>query len=93
MRSSRASVAERQKPVMAKPREEKQAEDAKAPREERQPREDRPPRQERQQPAPQARRKEPVRDRRPSPSGDVPDSDGFHSGNMPAFLLRPVRSA
>jgi hypothetical protein len=34
-----------------------------------------------------------VRDRRPSPSGDVPDSDGFHSGNMPAFLSRPVRSA
>ncbi|TMJ38528.1 MAG: DEAD/DEAH box helicase [Alphaproteobacteria bacterium] len=87
------SGAERQKPVVAKPREEKQAEDAKAPREERQPREARPPRQERQQPAPQTRRKEPVRDRRPSPSGDVPDSDGFHSGNMPAFLSRPVRSA
>ncbi len=42
--------------------------------------------------APQ-RRKEPARDRRRSPSGDVPDSDGFHSGNMPAFLSRPVRSA
>ncbi len=52
-------------------------------------REAKPPRHERE---PQ-RRKEPPRDRRHSPSGDVPDSDSFHSGNMPAFLSRPVRSA
>jgi superfamily II DNA/RNA helicase len=43
--------------------------------------------------APPERRKERVADRRHSPSGDVPDSDSFHSGNMPAFLTRPVRSA
>jgi len=53
------------------------------------PREARPPRHEPQT----QRRKEPPRDRRRSPSGDVPDSDSFHSGNMPAFLSRPVRSA
>jgi superfamily II DNA/RNA helicase len=88
------SGADRQKPAAAKPpREDKQAHDTRPPREEMQPREARPPREERHQPAPQARRKEPVRDRRLSPSGDVPDSDSFHSGNMPAFLNRPVRSA
>ncbi|MGE4248572.1 MAG: DEAD/DEAH box helicase [Parvibaculaceae bacterium] len=51
------------------------------------------PREEKSRPASQQRRKEPGRDRRHSPSGDVPDSDSFHSGNMPAFLSRPVRSA
>jgi superfamily II DNA/RNA helicase len=100
------SGSDRQKPAATKPpreekqthdarppREEKQPREAKPPREEKRPREARPPREERHQPAPQTRRKEPVRDRRPSPSGDVPDSDSFHSGNMPAFLTRPVRSA
>ncbi|QIG50778.1 DEAD/DEAH box helicase [Nordella sp. HKS 07] len=86
-----AKPAREEKPRAAKPtREEKPREEK--PREER-PLEDRPreakPRHEPRQP----RRKEGSRDRRPSPSGDVPDSDGFHSGNMPAFLLRPVRSA
>ena len=85
---------ERQKPADAKPpRDEQQAREEKQPREERQPRESRPPREERQHPSPESRRKHPPRDRRPSPSGDVPDSDSFHSGNMPAFLSRPVRSA
>jgi superfamily II DNA/RNA helicase len=78
-----------EKPREVKPREAKRREEK--PREEK-PREDRPreakPRHEPQQP----RRKE-SRDRRHSPSGDVPDSDSFHAGNMPAFLVRPVRSA
>jgi superfamily II DNA/RNA helicase len=72
---------ERQKPAAAR-----------APREEKQPREAKQPRAERQHPA-EPNRKNPPRDRRHSPSGDVPDSDSFHSGNMPAFLSRPVRSA
>jgi superfamily II DNA/RNA helicase len=57
------------------------------------PREDRPPREEKHRPQAEQRRREPPRDKRHSPSGDVPDSDSFHSGNMPAFLSRPVRSA
>jgi superfamily II DNA/RNA helicase len=63
------------------------------PREEKRTREAKPPREERQLPAAKSGRRNPPRDRRHSPSGDVPDSDGFHSGNMPAFLSRPVRSA
>jgi superfamily II DNA/RNA helicase len=37
----------------------------------------------------------PARQRRPEPRHlpDAPDTGGFHSGNMPAFLARPVRSA
>jgi superfamily II DNA/RNA helicase len=37
----------------------------------------------------------PQRARRPEPRAlsDAPDTGGFHSGNMPAFLARPVRSA
>lgn len=50
-------------------------------------------REEKPRHAPVERRKERVADRRHSPSGDAPDSDSFHSGNMPAFLSRPVRSA
>jgi superfamily II DNA/RNA helicase len=80
----REETAREETPREAKRREEK-------PREET-PREDRlreaKPRHEPQQ----SRRKE-SRDRRHSPSGDVPDSDSFHAGNMPAFLVRPVRSA
>jgi superfamily II DNA/RNA helicase len=86
------SGGERQKPVEAKEREEKQPREEKHVREEKQPREARPPREEKHHAA-ESRRKNPSRDRRHSPSGDVPDSDSFHSGNMPAFLSRPVRSA
>lgn len=74
------------------PREERPVREPRQPREERPVREPRQPREDRHQPAAETRRKEP-RDRRPSPSGDVPDSNSFHSGNMPAFLVRPVRSA
>ncbi|MFZ5672806.1 MAG: DEAD/DEAH box helicase, partial [Pseudomonadota bacterium] len=56
------------------------------------PREDRP-RDAKPRHEPQQQRRKESRDRRHSPSGDVPDSDGFHAGNMPAFLSRPVRSA
>jgi superfamily II DNA/RNA helicase len=37
----------------------------------------------------------PQRPHRPEPRHlpDAPDTGGFHSGNMPAFLARPVRSA
>ena len=37
----------------------------------------------------------PQRSHRPEPRHipDAPDTGGFHSGNMPAFLARPVRSA
>jgi superfamily II DNA/RNA helicase len=52
-------------------------------------------REETPRPAPQQpRHKEPARGRRHgAPTSDAPDSDSFHSGNMPAFLSRPVRSA
>jgi superfamily II DNA/RNA helicase len=63
------------------------------PRDEKRTREAKPPREERQLPAAKSGRRNPPRDRRHSPSGDVPDSDSFHSGNMPAFLSRRVRSA
>jgi superfamily II DNA/RNA helicase len=50
-------------------------------------------REETPRPVPQQQRqKEPPRGRRHA-IADVPDSDSFHSGNMPAFLSRPVRSA
>ncbi|WP_119269071.1 DEAD/DEAH box helicase [Taklimakanibacter deserti] len=92
-RRSRAG-GERQKPAAAKPpREERQAREEKHPREEKPPHEAKPQREERPHAAAESRRNKPPRDRRPSPSGDVPDSDSFHSGNMPAFLSRPVRSA
>ncbi|WP_119391458.1 DEAD/DEAH box helicase [Taklimakanibacter lacteus] len=94
-RRGKPAGGERHKPAAAarppreerQPREEKQLRDDKPPREERQPRAEKP------HGGAQQRREKPARDRRPSPSGDVPDSDGFHSGNMPAFLSRPVRSA
>jgi len=40
------------------------------------------------------RQAKPRRDDRPAmrDAGDAPDSRGFHSGNMPAFLMRPVRA-
>jgi superfamily II DNA/RNA helicase len=43
--------------------------------------------------APQSEK--PQRPHRPEPRHlpDAPDTGGFHSGNMPAFLARPVRSA
>jgi superfamily II DNA/RNA helicase len=53
-------------------------------------------REEAPRPVAQPRHKEPApRGRRPHPAvtADAPDSDSFHSGNMPAFLSRPVRSA
>jgi superfamily II DNA/RNA helicase len=53
-------------------------------------------REETPQPVAQPRNKEPApRGRRhhPAVTADAPDSDSFHSGNMPAFLSRPVRSA
>jgi superfamily II DNA/RNA helicase len=74
-------------------REEKSAREEKPAREEKHVREARHPREDRPHPGADLRRKNPPRDRRHSPSGDVPDSDSFHSGNMPAFLSRPVRSA
>ena len=76
---------ERRQPAAAKPRD-VQPREEEVPRA--QPREEEKPRHSSEQ-----RRKNPPRDRRHSPSGDVPDSDSFHSGNMPAFLSRPVRSA
>ncbi|MFO0991978.1 MAG: DEAD/DEAH box helicase [Hyphomicrobiales bacterium] len=41
------------------------------------------------------RSEKPQRPHRPEPRHlpDAPDTGGFHSGNMPAFLARPVRSA
>ena len=71
------------------PREEKPRE---ARRREEKPRDDHP-REAKPRHEPQQSRRKESRDRRHSPSGDVPDSDGFHAGNMPAFLSRPVRSA
>ncbi|MGE0005901.1 MAG: DEAD/DEAH box helicase [Parvibaculaceae bacterium] len=50
-------------------------------------------REETARPTPAPRHKEPARGRRQAASADAPDSNGFHSGNMPAFLSRPVRSA
>ena len=91
-REETQSHEEKQPREARAPREEKQPHEANQPREARAPREEKHPREERQRHAAETRRKEP-RDRRPSPSGDVPDSDGFHSGNMPAFLSRPVRRA
>ena len=42
----------------------------------------------------QDRPREPREERRPPRSlPDAPDSKGFHQGNMPAFLSRPVRTA
>ncbi|MGE3829913.1 MAG: DEAD/DEAH box helicase [Parvibaculaceae bacterium] len=47
----------------------------------------------RAEPAPR-RQERPREDRRPPRSlPDAPDSKGFHQGNMPAFLSRPVKSA
>jgi superfamily II DNA/RNA helicase len=53
------------------------------------------PRDETPRPVPQQLPKEPPARgrRRGAPTADAPDSDSFHSGNMPAFLSRPVRSA
>jgi superfamily II DNA/RNA helicase len=52
-------------------------------------------REETPRPAPQQDHKEspPRARRRGVVTADAPDSDSFHSGNMPAFLSRPVRSA
>ena len=49
-------------------------------------------REEAPRPAPQPRHQEPARGRRHNVTADAPDSDSFHSGNMPAFLSRPVRA-
>jgi superfamily II DNA/RNA helicase len=35
----------------------------------------------------------PVKGKREHPLPDAPDSKGFHKGNMPAFLKRPVKAA
>jgi superfamily II DNA/RNA helicase len=85
----REEAAREEKPREAKRREEKPRDEK--PREET-PREDRP-REAKPRHEPQQSRRKESRDRRHSPSGDVPDSDSFHAGNMPAFLVRPVRSA
>ncbi len=79
----REESSREEQPREAKRRDEK-------PREEK--RDDRP-REARPRHEPQQQRRKEPRDRRHSPSGDVPDSDGFHAGNMPAFLSRPVRNA
>jgi superfamily II DNA/RNA helicase len=61
-----------------------------APRAESTPRAESAPRAE---PAPR-RQDRPREDRRPPRSlPDAPDSKGFHTGNMPAFLSRPVKTA
>ncbi|HRX37651.1 MAG TPA: hypothetical protein P5337_14765, partial [Aestuariivirga sp.] len=42
---------------------------------------------------PQAQRPaKPPRDRHPARDvGEAPDAMGFHAGNMPSFLMRPVK--
>jgi hypothetical protein len=72
---------------------------------ERQPKPEREPKPERQAAKPEREHKpererapqtvKPPRPHRPEPRHlpDAPDTGGFHSGNMPAFLARPVRSA
>jgi len=66
---------------------------------ERQPKPERPAKPERQAKPERERAapktEKPQRSHRPEPRHlpDAPDTGGFHSGNMPAFLARPVRSA